>query len=61
MTPDDDTELLRLRSEVQHLRLAEARLRAEVLRIGHELSMLRGKCRSGEYQPQPMNPSDIHG
>ena len=54
MTPADEAELVRLRAEVQHLRLAEANLRAEVLRIGHELSMLRGRSRDGEYQPQPM-------
>lgn len=61
MIPNDETELIRLRAEVPHRRLAEASLRAEVLRIGHELSMLRGKCREVEYQPQPMKPSDIHG
>ena len=61
MTPADETELVRLRAEVQHLRLAEANLRAEVLRIGHELSMLRGRCRDGEYQPSVLTPSRSHG
>jgi len=47
MTDDDETELIRLR--------------AEVLRIGHDLSMLRGRCRDGEYQPSALTPSRSHG
>lgn len=48
-----DTALARLRQENERLRNAEAHLRAEVLRLGHELSMLRGKCRNCEYHPHP--------
>lgn len=46
-------DAIRKDQELDRLRVSEAALRREVLRLGHLLSMAHAKCKQCEYHPHP--------
>ena len=52
---------IRMQQEIERLRARESALRSEVLRLGHRLGLMLGRCPQCEYAPTTVSDEVQHG